>query len=122
MKKVIPVDVSKFIFNIADDYSVVESPTGNGPPKQLSGISVGIVTMEADPPHGGEVHHDGDEIIYVISGVLRIENDSNPGSDIRLGAGESCIIKKGEWHKVYVVEKAQLIYITPGPNNEYRTQ
>ena len=122
MEKIIPVDASKVVLNITNDYSVIESPIGNGPPEQRSGISVGIVTMETDPPHGGEVHQDGDEIIYVISGVLSIESDSNPGSSLQLKAGESCIIKKGEWHKVHVVEKAQLVYITPGPNNEYRAK
>lgn len=122
MEKLIPVDVSKVVFNITDNYSVIESPIDNGPPEQHTGISVGIVTMETSPPHGGEVHQDGDEIIYVISGILSIEGDSNPGSSLQLRAGESCIIKKGEWHKVCVIEKAQLMYITPGPNNEYRAR
>ena len=36
-----------------------------------------IVTMDGDAPHGGEVHPDGDEIIYVISGRLQIIGDSS---------------------------------------------
>ena len=122
MENIVPVDVSRFTFNIADDYSVASISNSNGAPEQFSGINVGIVTMETDPPHAGEIHRDGDEIIYLISGALRIESDSNPNESLRLEAGESCIIKQGEWHKVYVIEKAQLVYITPGPNNEYRSK
>lgn len=122
MDNIVPVDASKYTFNIADDNSVTSIPNSNGPPEQLAGINVGIVTMETDPPHGGEVHRDGDEIIYVISGALRIESDSNPNESMRLEEGKSCIIKKGEWHKVYVAEKAQILYITPGPNNDYRAK
>ena len=78
--------------------------------------------METDPPHGGEVHFDGDEIIHVISGVLKVVSDSNPNESLRLSAGDSCIIKKAEWHKIYVIEKAKLIYITPAKNNDHRAK
>ena len=52
--------------------------------------------------------HDGDEILYVISGKV-------------LGTGQACIVPKGEWHRVDVLETTQLLYITPGPNGDHRS-
>ena len=48
--------------------------------------------MTGDAPHGGEVHPDGDEILLVISGKLRISCDSFPGQDTILTAGQACIV------------------------------
>ena len=83
-------------------------------------MTIGIVTMVRDAPHGGEVHPDGDEILYVGSGRLRVTGESEPSAAIELGAGEACIVRKGEWHRVRVLEKTQLIHITPGPNGDHR--
>lgn len=41
-------------------------------------MTLGIVTMNQNAPHGGEVHPDGDELIYVISGKLPVVGDSVP--------------------------------------------
>jgi transposase len=51
----------------------------------MDGMTVGIVTMEHDAPHGGEVHPDGDEVLYVISGGVSVTSDSNPGETLELG-------------------------------------
>jgi mannose-6-phosphate isomerase-like protein (cupin superfamily) len=122
MKNIIPVDVTNAIFNISDSNTISACLFSDDAPKKNSGFNVGIITMETDPPHGGEVHFDGDEIIHVISGVLKVESDSNPNNSLQLSAGDSCIIKKSEWHKIYVIEKAKLIYITPATNNEHRAK
>ena len=120
MNKIIPVDVSRFSFRIGRDLSVSTAETKPGPPERIDGMTAGIVTMERDPPHGGEVHPDGDEILYVISGAVRVTSDSNPGESLQLGPGDACIVEKGEWHKVHVLEKTQLLHITPGPNGDHR--
>jgi mannose-6-phosphate isomerase-like protein (cupin superfamily) len=120
MKKVIPVDVSQYSFNINRDLSVSSTRRPPGPPERIDGMTAGIVTMEGNSPHGGEVHPDGDEVLYVISGALSITTDSNPGESLRLGPGDACIIEKGEWHQVHVLEKTQLLHITPGPNGDHR--
>jgi len=87
---------------------------------RIDGMTAGIVTMEHNSPHGGEVHPDGDEILYVISGRLRVTGDSSPAEPLELGAGDSCIVKKGEWHNVDVLESTQLLHITPGPGGDHR--
>ncbi len=122
MKNIIPVDVTNAFFNISDTQKVSECLFSDDTQKGFSGLNVGIISMETDPPHGGEVHFDGDEIIHVISGVLKVVSDSNPNESLRLSAGDSCIIKKAEWHKIYVIEKAKLIYITPAKNNDHRAK
>jgi quercetin dioxygenase-like cupin family protein len=83
-------------------------------------MTVGIETIVDDAPHRGEVHPDGDEILYVVSGRLRVAGESDPNMTLELGAGEACIVRKGEWHLVHVLEKTQLIHITPGPNGDHR--
>ncbi len=83
-------------------------------------MTVGIVTLTEDAPHNGEMHPDGDEILYVISGRIRVTNDAEPGGEHIMGPGESCIVPKGQWHKVSLLEKTQLLHITPGPNGDHR--
>ena len=120
MMKIIPIDTSRFSFNISRDLSVTPAERKPGPPERIDGMTAGIVTMERDAPHGGEVHPDGDEILYVISGALSVTSDSNPGQSLRLEPGDACIVEKGEWHQVHVLETAQLLHITPGPNGDHR--
>ncbi len=122
MKRILPVDVSRFAFRIHRDLSVTTSEIKPGPPERIDGMTAGIVTMERDAPHGGEVHPDGDEILYVISGALSVTSDSNPGESVQLGPGDACIVEKGEWHKVHVLEKTQFLHITPGPNGDHRPE
>jgi quercetin dioxygenase-like cupin family protein len=76
--------------------------------------------MTEDAPHGGEIHPDGDEILYVISGRLSVRTESDPDEELVLSAGQACIVPMGEWHKVSILEETQLIHITPGPNGDHR--
>ena len=120
MSKITPVDVSRYSLDIHRDLSVSARARKHGPPERIDGVTVGIVTMTQDAPHGGEVHPDGDEILYVISGKLRVTGDSEPDVATELGPGDACIVRKGEWHRVRVLEPTQLIHITPGPNGDHR--
>ncbi len=38
----------------------------------------------------------------------------------QLGPGQACVIPKGEWHKINVLEPGQLLHLTPGPNGDHR--
>ncbi len=120
MTSIIPVDATKFSFDILSDLSVSPREQKPGPPERISGMTLGIITMDGGAPHGGEVHPDGDEIIYLISGKLRIVGDSSKSEPLTLLPGSACIIKKGEWHNVEVLEKSQLMHVTPGPNGSHR--
>ena len=119
-KRIVPIDVSRYVFDIFRDLSVTAREHDRGPPKRIDGMTVGIITMEHDAPHNGEVHPDGDEILYVISGGVRVTGESAPDAPLELRAGDACIVPRGEWHKVHILEKTQLVHITPGPNGDYR--
>jgi len=83
-------------------------------------MTMGIVTLTQDAPRGGEVHPDGDEILYVVSGKLRVIGESDPNAAVELAPGDACIVRKGEWHRVRVLEPTQLIHVTPGPHGDHR--
>jgi mannose-6-phosphate isomerase-like protein (cupin superfamily) len=120
MAQIVPVDVSRFALDIHRDLSIAPRVRKGGPPERIDGMTVGIVSVDGESPHNGEVHPDGDEILYVISGKLRVIGDSDPAAAIDLGPGEACIVRKGEWHRVVTFEPSQLLHITPGPRGDYR--
>lgn len=119
MAKLIAVDASEYSLDIRRDLSIHPRKRKPGPPQRINGMTVGILTLTEDAPHGGEMHPDGDEILHVISGRIRISCDSAP-DDLIMGAGDTCIVPKGEWHKVSVIEETHLVHITPGPDGEHR--
>ncbi len=120
MSKIAPVDVSRFVFDIRRDLSVSTREHRPGPPERIDGTTLGIYAATHDDPHGGEMHPDGDEILYVVSGRLQVTGESASDAPVELGPGEACIVQRGEWHRVSIVEPAQLIHVTPGPRSYYR--
>ena len=98
MAKVTLVDVSTHSIDMFSDFSMAQQKREPGPPERVNGMTMGIVTMTEDAPHGGEVHPDGDELLYVISGRLQVTTESNPEEALFLGPGQACIVPKGEWH------------------------
>lgn len=120
MGKITFVDVGTNLFDIHRDLSVSVRAYKGGPPERIDGMTVGIVTVTGDAPHRGEMHPDGDEILYVISGRLRIVGESEPNTARELGPGDACVVSTGEWHRLTMLEPAQLVHITPGPRGGYR--
>ncbi len=120
MTRVERVDVSRFVLDVHRDLAVAPRARKPGPPERIDGMTVGIQRIAADPPHGGEMHPDGDEILYVVSGRFRVTGDSAPEAPLELGPGDACIVRAGEWHRVAVVEAGDLLNITPGPRGEHR--
>jgi mannose-6-phosphate isomerase-like protein (cupin superfamily) len=120
MSKIERVDVARFLLDIHGDLSVTPRARKPGPPERIDGMTLGIQSVTEDAPHGGEVHPDGDEILYVVSGRFHVTGDSAPDVPIELGPGDACIVRKGEWHRVSVVEPGQLVNITPGLRGDHR--
>jgi mannose-6-phosphate isomerase-like protein (cupin superfamily) len=120
MDQIEPIDVTRFVLDLRRDFSVTPRAKKPGPPERIDGVTIGFVSVTADAPHKGEMHPDGDEILYVISGRLRVIGESDPGKPIDLGPGDACIVRKGEWHRVVMVEPAQLVHITPGRRGDHR--
>ena len=120
MNKITRIDASRHSFDIHRDLCISAREYKPGPPPRVDGMTLGILTMTHDAPHRGEIHPDGDEILCVISGKLRVTGESAPDAPIELGPGNACIVPKGEWHLVNVLEKTHFIHLTPGPHGEHR--
>jgi mannose-6-phosphate isomerase-like protein (cupin superfamily) len=93
----------------------------NGPPRRIEGYTVGAPMVTQDPPHGGEMHPDGDELLYVVSGRFNVSLELDADRrDVELRPGEALIVPRGVWHLVALQEPGQLIHITPGPGGDHR--
>jgi len=106
-----------------DGVARLMAPSSGGPPRRLDGHTIGLGMISADnmPPHAGERHPDGDEILIMVSGRIDVHLELDDGDEtVQLGPGEAMTIPKGVWHLIHCVEPGQLINITPGPSGEYR--
>ena len=90
------------------------------PPVPVDGITFGVATMAENSPHGGERHPDGDEILYLIAGRVRVVFLDSDDADIEMAPGDGLVVPQGIWHRVDILEPSQIVYATPGPNNEFR--
>ena len=90
------------------------------PPIPVDGLTIGVATMTENSPHDGEMHPDGDEILYLISGLARIVFPDSDDDDIELRPGDGLVVPSGVWLRVDILEPCQIVYATPGPNNEFR--
>jgi len=103
----------------SSDYAANEP----GPPRRVAGLLAGSPTMSRSAPHGGEMHPDGDELLYLISGAISVELELEDGTQtVVLAPGQAVIVPKGVWHRVLVREPSQLFHLTPGPGGEHRPQ
>ena len=113
------VDLASSVLDVRSDFSISARELTPGKPQRVEGITIGYVESTHGFPHNGEVHPDGDEILILLSGCLRVSAD-NLDDDVIIKPGSACIVSKGEWHKVHVVEPSTFIYATPGPNGDHR--
>jgi quercetin dioxygenase-like cupin family protein len=86
----------------------------------VDGATLGVAAMSRNSPHGGERHLDGDEVLYLISGLVRVVFLESSERDIEMVPGTGLIVPRGVWHRVDFLKPSQIVYLTPGPNNEYR--
>ena len=86
----------------------------------VDGLTFGVASMTENSPHGGEMHPDGDKVLYLVSGKVKIVFLDAPGGDVEMAQGDGFVVPKGMWHRVDILEPSQVVYLTPGPNNEFR--
>jgi mannose-6-phosphate isomerase-like protein (cupin superfamily) len=93
----------------------------SGPPPRIDGYVIGTPVLARPAPHNGEMHPDGDEVLFLISGRLEVvlEEDESPVA-VEMTPGQTLIVPKGVWHRVLPREPSQLLHITPGPGGEWR--
>jgi mannose-6-phosphate isomerase-like protein (cupin superfamily) len=108
-------------FDRADGRARLVDQVSGRPPQRIDGFTIGAPHIAGDPPHDGEMHPDGDELLYVISGAARVTLELAAGdTHVDLGAGDALVIPKGVWHQITTREPCHLIHITPGPNGDAR--
>ena len=92
-----------------------------GPHGAIDGFVIGAPSMSRNPPHGGERHPDGDELLYLLSGRVDVVlEEPNGERRVELEPGMALIVPKGVWHRVLVRQPIQLLHVTPGPSEEHR--
>ena len=95
-------------------------PARPDPPEPVDGVTIGVVTMTENSPHDGEMHPDGDEVLYLISGRARVTIETAPVEEFEMAPGDGLNDPKGVWHRVHILEPSQIVFVTPGPGGEYR--
>jgi mannose-6-phosphate isomerase-like protein (cupin superfamily) len=122
-----PVRFVGHVANIDRDWSMTIASAPPGPPRRIDGYTIGAIPDLIGPgPHGGELHPDGDEFLYVVSGAVRLilddgdEKAVGTESTVLLRSGDAYIVPRGVWHRLESTEPSYLIHVTPGPNGEHR--
>ena len=120
MKKAFRFDPATHTIGLSPNLEASRVPERPDPPVPVTGLTFGVATMSENAPHGGEMHPDGDEILYLISGRVRVVFLDSDEEDVDVAPGEGLVVPRGTWHRVDIVEPCQIVYATPGPNNQFR--
>ena len=100
---------------------LLDRPAG-GPPR-IDGFTVGapFLIPGREPPHAGEMHPDGDELLYLVSGRVRVRLELEAGErDAEMRTGQALVVPRGVWHRIFIEESGQLVHVTPGPGGKHR--
>lgn len=115
------------VVDIAHDWSMTIRSAPPGPPQRIDGYTIGAIpNIEGPGPHLGEVHPDGDEFLYVVSGTMELilddgdEKTVGVETKILMRSGDAYVVPSGIWHRLEAVEPSYLIHVTPGPNGGHR--
>ena len=120
MSKPIFFDPVVHVVGLDSGFTASKLPERPDPPVPFSGVTFGVATMSENSPHSGEMHPDGDEILYLISGRVKVVFLDDDEEDVDLRPGDGLVFPKGAWHRVDIIEPSQIVYLTPGPNNQFR--
>jgi ABC-type uncharacterized transport system permease subunit/mannose-6-phosphate isomerase-like protein (cupin superfamily) len=68
-----------------------------------------------------EMHPKGDEILYLLTGLLDVVLDE-PGGErrVRLQHGQACLVPRGTWHRLILCQPSDLLFITPASGTRHR--
>jgi len=90
-------------------------------PHRIVGYTVQSSTLGGPPPHGGERHPDGDELLVLLSGRIRLRLELEEGDrEVELTEGQAVVVPAGTWHQIHADQPGRLLNITPGPRGEAR--
>lgn len=119
MNQPIRFDPHEYAVGIGSDFTATMVPDRPDPQIPFAGAIFGVAHMTDNSPHGGEMHPDGDEVLYLVSGHIRVVFLASPEDDIEVRPGEGLIVPQGMWHRVDILAPSEIAYMTPGPNSAY---
>ena len=96
---------------------------GAGGPPRIDGYTVGapLLTPGHEPPHAGEMHPDADELLFLVSGRVRVVLELEDGHrETELAGGQALVVPRGVWHRIRIEEPGRLVHVTPGPGGQHR--
>jgi len=120
MTKLMFFNPAEHVIGLSSDFIASRMSERADPPVPFSGVTFGVATMSENSPHGGERHPDGDELLYLISGRARVVFIDSDLPDIDVEPGQGLVVPQGVWHRVDILEPSQIVYLTPGPNNQFK--
>ena len=104
---------AEFAIGVSHEFATSMIPDRPDPQIPVDGATFGVATMTENSPHGGERHADGDEVLYLISGKVRVVFLDSPVDDIDVAPGDGLIVPKGMWHRVDILEPSQIVQHAP---------
>ncbi len=114
-------EIGKTTVGLLRDGSTTLIENRPGPPERVDGHTIGVPILSGPPPHNGEMHPDGDEVLILLSGRMTVILEEPEGTrKVEVLPGQGLIVPKGVWHRVVPGEPCQLIHVTPGPRGEHR--
>lgn len=120
MRKARQFDATRETVAIDHARSATILPVRPDPAIPVVGYTFGVATMTENSPHDGEMHPDGDEVLYLIDGKVSVTIESDPVQVLEMLPGDGAVVPKGIWHRVDILEPSRIVYLTPGPGSEYR--
>ena len=83
-----------------------------------NGRLMGALDLSEGSSHW-EMHPDGDEFLYLLSGSLDVELQDEKRC-IRLSDMTGCVVPCGTWHRTVVHQPGKMIFITPARGTQHR--
>jgi len=116
------IDLGREVVGLqADRRAVLVEQEPGRAPRRIDGFTVGAPELTGDAPHDGEMHPDGDELLFLVSGSVSVRLELPEGERmVELGAGDALVVPQGVWHRIFLREPGRLVHITPGPNGASR--
>jgi mannose-6-phosphate isomerase-like protein (cupin superfamily) len=88
---------------------------------RIDGYTIESSALGGPPMHNGELHPDADELLYLLSGRIRVRLELEGGDrEAEVRPGQALAIPRGTWHQIIVDEPGQLVNVTPGPGGQHR--
>lgn len=110
-----PLDLSRSPLHFAPTGLIVPVVQRGRAHPGVEGRLAGEARMTKNPPHAGEMHPDGDELLYLVDGAVDVILDEAAGERcLGLQPGQAFVVPCGVWHRVMVKEPCRLLYFTPG--------